>query len=117
MNTTLWIEPIRENFRFHYVPKLYIGLKNVFYWCQIIGTVKNDFMVVCKDESKNLDDDFIEDDSCQVGFVAHPTIFISNSNTNTKETEIRALLKAAMNVSAIIFLHVFRPQLSPETQV
>nr|BAD54839.1 major yolk protein [Strongylocentrotus intermedius] len=60
--------------------------------------VRDNFQVVCRDESRPLDEEIFADVTCHVGHTAHPTIFINKNNTMQKEIDMKALVAKMMEL-------------------
>ncbi|XP_054770132.2 major yolk protein-like [Lytechinus pictus] len=60
--------------------------------------VRDNYMVVCRDESRPLDEDIFDDASCHVGHTARPALVISKNNTLQKETDIKTLVRKLMEI-------------------
>lgn len=60
--------------------------------------MRDNFQVVCRDESRPLDEEIFADVTCHIGHTAHPTIFINKNNTMQKEIDMKALVAKMMEV-------------------
>nr|AAQ17121.1 toposome [Paracentrotus lividus] len=57
---------------------------------------RENYMVVCQDESRPLDEEIFTDVTCHVGHTARPTIFINKNNS--EEADVKNLIKKMMQI-------------------
>nr|AAK02057.2 toposome [Tripneustes gratilla] len=55
--------------------------------------VRDNYMVVCRDESRPLEREIFDDVTCHVGHTARPTIFINRNNTQQQERDFKTLVQ------------------------
>nr|AAK57983.1 vitellogenin [Pseudocentrotus depressus] len=72
---------------------------------------RNNYQVVCRDESRLLDEEVFTDGTCHIGHTARPTIFINKNNTQQKERDMKDLVEKMMelygNTDPTVQLNIF----------